>query len=104
MTRLGSPPERCHRVEAVEVEVSQFAIAFASRIASDTGVFIIIIVRAGCANDLSCLTCVALCSVAQARSDSGSLAAALEAPFAPVGESRSSLACSPVALSSVGAH
>ena len=42
-----SPPERRHRVEAIEV--SEFATAFASYIEGDTGVFIIPIVIAGTA-------------------------------------------------------
>ena len=40
-----SPPERRHRVEAIEV--SEFAIAFASYIEGDTGLSIITIVMAG---------------------------------------------------------
>ena len=39
-----SPPEGCPRVEAIEV--SEFAIAFASYIEGDTGLLIILIVMA----------------------------------------------------------
>ena len=40
----GAPPEGCPRVEAIEV--SEFAIAFASYIEGDTGSLIILIVMA----------------------------------------------------------
>jgi len=42
--RGRSPPEGCPRVEAIEV--SEFAIAFASYIEGDTGLLIILIVMA----------------------------------------------------------